>query len=79
MFKKGDIVKCVSDYDWNYTFLKLGETYEVTESENHHGVIKVAVADCFWSRTRFVLDVKEIRKQKINKIYEGYKNLENKN
>jgi len=68
MFKKGDRVKCIHD-DRSFgsgAFLKFGDIYTVRYVsdtnvwlENHEGG---------WLRSRFELDIKYQRKQKINKI-----------
>jgi len=71
MFKVGDRIKCVSNYDYDSEFLVEDKTYIVTEVNQVSNCLKVKGAYSFWYQTRFVLDIKYLRKQKLNKIYES--------
>ena len=73
MFKVGDIVKCIAIpslfpiRDDNYkNFLVIGKTYIVNSEDD--GLVNVLGSNFYYDHTRFILDVKEIRKQKLNKI-----------
>jgi len=74
MFKVGDRVVCVIDtiesiYDTD--FLKLGVVYTVSEYPSQNHCIKIEGSSYAWHVSRFELNIKYQRKQKLNKIYES--------
>jgi len=69
MFKKGDMVICINS--GGSDFLIKNITYIVTKEDNDNGCIQVSGDGNGWYRERFILDIKEQRKRKLNRIYEN--------
>jgi len=76
MFRKGDRVKCIYDGvpGGFMNFLEINKNYTVEVSINGFSgeqYIQVCGSSYEWIHTRFILDIKETRKQKLKKIYES--------
>jgi len=64
MFKVGDRIKCIDIVGG--TNLKLGNSYLIIEVKDMCYWLENAGGG--WFHTRFILDIKGTRKQKLNKI-----------
>jgi len=69
MFKKGDMVICINSVGSDFLIKNI--TYIVTKEDNDNHCIQVSGDENGWYRERFILDIKEQRKRKLNRIYEN--------
>ena len=67
MFKVGDKVICIDNSGASGS-LEKNVTYVVTKKENENCCIQVSGFGGGWFSERFILDDKEQRKQKLNRI-----------